>query len=125
MHGLSIGVFLHVKGLNLTGIVGHYDWTFEVFFHKIAFMFAAEVHSPACNGELKPVTLLDSRFENVDAFGVSEAHEALFDNGFQGFDERLVNHLVEESKVVFAVVEGPLHAIFDEILLQVHEFFLV
>ena len=59
--------------------------------------------------------------ENLDAFGVRQAHELFLDNSLKTLEQSLVDHLVEELKVVLAVVQCPLHAVLYEVFLQIHQ----
>ena len=117
-------VLLHVEGLDGGGVVGHDDGLLEVLLHEVALVLAGQVVAPVA-GELELAAVLDGLLQDVDAFGVGQAHEGLLQHALQALDERLVDHLVEEGEVVLTVVEGPAHAVLDEVLLEVHELFLV
>ena len=113
-------VDLHVEGFDLLGIVGHDDRFLEVFLDQIAFVLAGEVVAPLAR-ELELASVADGLLQDTYALGVVESDEFGFDNTLQPVDERAVDHLVEEGKVVGAIVERPLHAILDEVFLEVHE----
>ena len=84
-------------------------------------MLAGQVVAPVA-GELKLAAILHGLLEDADAFGIGQTDEVLLEHSFKALNEALVNHLVEELKVVLAVVQSPAHAVLDEILLQVHQF---
>ena len=125
LHGLSVGVLLHVERLDFARVVGHDDRTPEVLLDKIAFVLAAEVHAPSGNRELELHAVGDSLPENFDALCIGKADEVFLQYTFQACDELLVDHLVQELKVVLAVVQCPPDTVLDEIFLQVHQFVLV
>ena len=71
------------------------------------------------------MTVLDCLLKNVDSLGVWQANESFLQHTFKTLDETLVNHLVQELKVIAAVVKCPAYAILYEVFLQVHQFFLI
>ena len=122
IHGtnrFAIFVHLHVERLDFFRIVGQNDGTLEVFFHEVAFVFAGEVCTPM-HGEFKLMSVCHGFFEDLDAFCVGESHEVMFHHEVKTFQQGLVNHLVEELKVVGTVLQRPFHTIFDEVLCEVH-----
>ena len=76
-------------------------------------------------GELKLATVLDRLLQDVDTLGVGQSDEVLLDYRLERGDKLLVDHLVEELQVVAAVIQGPVNAILDEVLLEVHQSLLV
>ena len=125
LHSLSVFVLLHIERLNLTWVVGHNYWAFEVFFHQVAFVLAAQVHSPFSYRELEFNTIFLCFLQYFKAFCVGKAHESIFQNTFEASNKFLVNHLVEELKVVLTVLQCPTNTIFNEVFFQVHQFLLV
>ncbi len=117
-HGV---VNLHIEGLYLLGIVGHDDGLAEVLLHEIAFVLAGEVVTPLARELELLLSRADSFLQYLNALGVGEAHEGLCEHALQTGEESLVDHAVEELKVVAAIVESPAHAVLDEVLLEVHE----
>ena len=116
----GFGVLLHVEGFDVAGIVGHDDGLAEMLLHKVALVLGSEVHAPA-DRELKLMTIADGLLQDFDALGVGQTNELGINNALKTLDEGFVDHLVEELKVVLAVVECPTHAILDEILFEIHE----
>ena len=88
-----------------------------MLFHQIAFVLAAQIHSPFCYRELEFLSVLHCLLKNFDSFSVGQAHEVFFNDRLQRRQQVFVNHLVEEFQIVFAVFQRPAHAEFDEILL--------
>ena len=114
--GFAILILLHIECLDFLGIVGEDNGAFEVVFHEVTFMFALEVGSPV-NGEFEFVARF---FKELDAFGVCEANEFLFHHMTETVNEFGVVHLGEEFKIVHAVGECIVDAVFDEVLGEVH-----
>ena len=115
-HCLSVGVLLHVEGLDLFGIVSENNRAFEMFLDEEAFMLALEIGSPI-DGEFEFVT----RFlKNPDTFGVGETHEFFLYDVAKTVDQFGIIHLCEELEVIHAVVESVVDAVFDEILGEIH-----
>ena len=83
-------------------------------------MLTGKVHSPL-HGELELMAGRHSLFQNLDAFCVGKTLECTFDDAMQTLQQCLVNHLIQKFQVVRAIVECPLHTIFDEIFFQVHQ----
>ena len=104
LHGLAVGVLLHVERLDLGRIIGHDDRTLEVLLYEIALMLTGQVHAPFGDGELELMTVLSCLLQDVEALGIGQTYKVFLDHALQGLDERLVNHLVEELEVVLAVV---------------------
>ncbi len=125
LHGLAVGVLLHIERLDLSRIVGHDDRALEVMLHQVALVLTGEIHTPFGDGELELMTFLGSLLQDIEALSIRQTYEVLLHHALQGLDERLVNHLVEELEVVLAVIQCPLHAVLDEVLLEVHQFVLV
>ena len=125
LHRLAVSILLHIERLDLRRIVGHNHRTLEVLLYKIALMLTAEVHAPTGDREFELMSVLDSLLQDADALGIRQAYEILLDDRLQRSDQRLVDHLVEELQVVLAVVQGPLHAVLDEVFLKIHQLVLV
>ncbi len=117
-------VLFHVERLDGTGVVGHDDRLLEVLLHQVALMFACQVVAPVA-GELKLLALLDGFLQDVDTFGIGQAHEGFLEYTLQTLQEGLVDHLVEELQVVLAVVQCPTDTVFNEVFFQVHQLLLV
>ena len=97
LHGLTVGVFLHVERLDLGRIVGHDHRTLEVLLYKIALMLTAEVHAPTGDREFELMSVLDSLLQDADALGIRQAYEILLDDRLQRSDQRLVDHLARPT----------------------------
>ena len=126
-NGTAVGCFLillHVERLERTWVVGHDNRTLEVFLYEVTLVFAGEVIAPV-TWKLKLLAVLDCLLKDVDTFGVRQTDECLLQYTFETCNESLVNHLVEELKVITTVVESPTYTILDEVLFEVHQFFLV
>ena len=91
-----------------------------MLFNEITLVLAGKVHAPAY-GELELMTVLNGLFKNIDTLCVLKTDKRTADNRLESLYQRLVYHLVEELKVVLAVVQSPLNAVFDEVFLEVHQ----
>ena len=87
-----------------------------MFLNEEALVLALEVDAPV-DGELEFVA---GCLEDVDGFGVAQAHELLGEHRLEAGDELFVVVLGEKLDVVAAVVEGVADAIFEEVLGEVH-----
>ena len=83
-------------------------------------MLAGKVHAPA-HGELKLATVGNSLLKNLDTLGIGETHKGVGQHALQSVDECLVDHLVQELKVILTVVECPLNAILNEVFFKIHQ----
>ena len=79
-------------------------------------MFACEIGTPRY-WELELVPLSHCFLKDIDALCVRQAHEIVFQDAFQAFDESLVDHVVEEFQFVFAVIECPFNAVLYKVFL--------
>ena len=125
LHRAAVSVLLHVERLDLRGIVRHDHRAAEVLLDEVTLVLRGKVHAPSGDGELKLMSVLHGLLEDADALGVGQTDEVLLDDGLQGLQERLVDHLVEELQVVTTVVQRPLNTVLDELLLEVHQLVLV
>ena len=96
-----------------------------MFLNEVTLVFTAEVHTPVSDRELKLHTVSSSFLKNLETLCVSKASEVFLQYTLQASDKFLVNHLIEELKVVFTVLQSPANTILDEVFLKVHQFFLV
>ena len=87
-------------------------------------MLRSEVVAPIAR-ELELVTVADGFLQDADTLGVGKSHEAIGKNALKSLDERLVDHLIQELEIIAAVVESPTHTVLDEVLLEIHQLFLV
>ena len=87
-----------------------------MLFHEIALVFALQVRAPVY-GEFK---FTAGVFQYLHAFGVGETDKLAFHHFFKTAYEFRVIHLLEEFKVIAAVVESIADTVFDEILGQIH-----
>ena len=120
LHGLAIGILLHVEGLDFLGVVGHDDGAAEVALHQVALVLAGQVAAPV-DGEFELLAPGHGLLQYADALGVGQADELRPHHAAQAVEQPLIDHLVEEGEVVHAVVQRPLHAVLYELLLQVHQ----
>ncbi len=121
LNSLAILVYLHIEGFDFLWIVSHNDWLLEVFLHEIAFMLAGEVASPIDRELEFLLSAGNGFFQNLDSFSVRQTNKVGANHRIESLKESFVNHFIEESKVVLAVVECPLHTVFDEFLFKVHQ----
>ena len=92
--------------------------------HQVALMLRGKVITPVA-GELKLLTVLDGFLQDVNTLGIGQTHEGILQHTLQTSNQCLVNHLVEESKIILTVLQCPTDAIFDKVLLEVHQLILV
>ncbi len=114
--GLAVLVLLHIESLDVLRIVGHNDRAAEMLLHKVALVLGLKVHAPVN----RVLELRSGCLENLDSLGVRKTDELCLDHILKPLDELLVVHIVEELKVVAAVVKSVLHKVLDEVLCKVH-----
>ena len=95
-----------------------------MFLDEIALVLTGEVVAPVA-GELELTPILHGLLKDIDAFGVGQTDEICLNCGLKAVNKGLVDHLVEELEVVLTFVECPTHTIFNKVLLEVHELFLI
>ena len=60
--------------------------------------------------------------ENLNTLCIRQANELCIHNGFETFNKTFVYKLIEEEKVVHAVVQSPANAELNEVFFEIHEF---
>ena len=70
-HGLTVGVQLHVEGLDLLGVVRDEDGLLEDHFRQVPLVFGLQVAAPV-DGILELVVVL---LQDLDGVGVGDAAE--------------------------------------------------
>ena len=83
-------------------------------------MLRSQVVAPLA-WELKLLALGDGFLKNTDALGVGKMHEVGIEHALQTLQQSLVYHLVQEFKVVLAVVQSPTDTVLDKVFLQFHQ----
>ena len=120
-HGLSVGVQLHVEGLDLLRIVGHEDGALEDLFGQKTLVFGLQVAAPEyLVGEAVVV-----RFEKLHGVGVADAAEVARPHVFQTFQQTLVHELVQEGHLLGRVLQHVADDIFQHGFRGVHVVFQV
>lgn len=120
LNRLSVFILLHIKCLDILRIVNHDDRLLEMFLHEITLMFTGKIATPG-NRELKLPAVLHGIFENSDTFSIRQTHEIRTYHTLQTFDKSVVNHLVEEFKIILTIVESPLDTVLDKLFLKIHK----
>ena len=87
-------------------------------------MLGSQIVAPV-TGELELLTIFDSLLQDIDTLCIRKTHKSLFQYTFQTFNQRLVNHLVQELQIILTVIKSPTNAVFDEVLFKIHQFFLI
>ena len=82
-------------------------------------MFAGQIGSPIYR-EFELAAVLHSFLQNLDTFRIGQTHKVVLHHEVQTFEQCLVDHLVQESQIVLAIIQSPTHAVLDEVLCQIH-----
>ena len=94
---------LHVEGLDGFRIVGHDNGALEVLLNQEALVLRGKVVAPLA-WELKLLAVLDSLLQDAYTLGVGQVNEVGIEHTLQTLEQALVDHLVQEREVVFAVL---------------------
>ena len=71
LHGLAIGILLHIKSFDFLRIVYHDDRLAEMFFHQETFVLARQVATPI-NGEFKLMSVGNGFFQDLDTLRIGQ-----------------------------------------------------
>ena len=115
-HGLSVGVQLHVEGLDILGIIGDEDRLLEHHLGEVTLMLRLQIAAPV-DGVLKLVVVL---LQQGYSLGVGDAAEVVVQHIVQPVKQTLVQILIEEFHLLGSVLQHIGDDVFDHIFSQTH-----